>query len=87
MNDITLLRADTVADRLAVSRSQLYLDVRRGVMPPPIRKGKCISWPSHEVDEITQAIVAGSSDEELRGLVRTLIERRAALRATAAAAA
>ena len=78
MNDVTLLRADTVADRLAVSRSQLYLDVRRGVMPPPIRKGKCISWPDHEVNEIAQAVIGGASDAELRALTRALIERRTA---------
>ncbi len=86
MNDITLLRADEVAYRLAVSRSQLYLDVRRGVMPPPIRKGKCISWPSHEVDEITQAIVAGATDAELRALTFALVARRAAGRPCIAAA-
>ncbi len=78
MVDLTLLRADDVAERLARSRSQLFLDTKRGVMPPPVKRGKWIAWPEYEVDEVAKAIVAGSSDDELRALTRALIERRAA---------
>ena len=86
MSDLALLRAEAVIERRGRSRSQLYLDIRHGVMTPPVRLrgGKLSAWPSHEVDALNRAEISGASDEELRALVRQLVEQRAAGRPNAA---
>jgi len=82
--DTTLLRTDTVAERRARSRSQLYVDIRAGVMTPPVRLrgGKLSAWPAYEIDALSRAEIAGASDEEMRALVQQLLEQRAAGRPT-----
>ena len=86
MTDLTLLRAEAVCVRRGRSRSQLYVDVRAGVMTPPVRLrgGKLSAWPAHEVDALNAAEISGASDGELRALVRQLVEQRAAGRPNAA---
>lgn len=86
MNDLILIRADDVAARLGESRSKLSLDVRAGLMPPPVRNGKLAVWPAYEVDAVAHAVIAGATDDELRSLARSLVERRAAGKPTTAAA-
>lgn len=64
---------------LGMARSTVWDRVRDGTLPEPIRRGpKWSRWPSSEVDRLEAAIVAGSSDDELRALVRGLTEARAA---------
>lgn len=86
MTDLTLIRADDAAARLGRSRAQLYLDVKGGLMPPPVKWHKLIVWPAYELDELARAVIVGASDDELRSLVRALVERRAAGKPAAAAA-
>jgi len=80
MNDISLLPAPIVAKRRGRGRTQLYIDVRRGVMTPPLppRPGRKMSvWPAAEIDALNRAEIAGASDEELRVLVLDLVAQRA----------
>jgi len=80
--DEMLLKDVEVGERLGMARSTTWDCVREGTLPPPIRRGsKWSRWPSAEIDHIEAAIAAGASDEELRALVRELIEARAAGRA------
>jgi prophage regulatory protein len=81
MADTTLIPSDCVAARRGRSRSQIYVDIRRGVMPPPLpaRPGRKASvWPAYEIDAINRAEIAGSSDDEIRALVRQLIQQSGA---------
>ncbi len=86
MPDATsLLRAGAAARRRGRSRSQHYVEVRAGVMTPPVHRGKIAVWPSDELEAITRAEIAGASDDELRVLVQRLVEARAAGRPRLAA--
>jgi prophage regulatory protein len=81
----SLLRLDTVISRRARSRAQLYVDIKRGVMTPPVRLGEKLSaWPAHEVDALNRAEIAGASQDELRALVLQLVAQRRQGRSTPA---
>jgi prophage regulatory protein len=88
MSDFTLLRAEAVIERRGRSRSQLYLDIREGVMTPPVRLrgGKLSAWPAKEIDALNSAEIAGATDDELRALVQRLLAERSAGRPNPAAA-
>lgn len=74
-----LLKDTETGQRLGMARSTVWDCVRDGTLPPPIRRGpKWSRWPSAEVVRIEAAIVAGATDDELRSLVRELIEARTA---------
>ena len=77
MTETSLLRLDTVISRRGRSRAQLYVDIKRGVMTPPVRLGEKLSaWPGHEIDALNRAEIAGASRDELRALVQQLVEQR-----------
>lgn len=73
---ICLLRVDRVVERRARSRAQLYVDIQRGTMTPPIRPGKFSCWPEHEVNALIRAEIAGATPDELRALVQQLVAQR-----------
>ena len=74
-----LLKDIEVAGRLGMARSTTWECVRLRTLTPPIRRGpKWSRWPSGEIDRLEAAIVAGSSDDELRELVKELTEARRA---------
>ncbi len=75
----TLLRLDTVLDRMGrPARTGLYKQIRDGAFPKPVNIGKrAVAWPSHEIDAVIAARIAGKSDADLRLLVASLTERRA----------
>ena len=81
MIETSLLRADETAKARGVSRSQLYVDIREERMTPPLppRPGRQASvWPQYEVDALNAAEIRGAADEEIRALVRQLVQERAA---------
>jgi hypothetical protein len=42
-----------------------------------VRVGKrAVAWPSHEVDQIIAGQIAGLSDEQIRVLVKRIVEAR-----------
>jgi prophage regulatory protein len=76
-----LLRLETVISRRGRSKSQLYVDIKAGKMTPPVRVGEKLSaWPQHEVDALNRAEIGGASADEMRDLVKQLIEQRAQMR-------
>ena len=90
MIQATLIRGNETAKARGVSRSQLYLDIRAGRMTPPLpaRPGRQASvWPQYEIDALNSAEIRGASDEEIRALVRQLVEDRAARGSTKKTAA
>jgi prophage regulatory protein len=83
---ISLLRLETVNSRRGRSRAQLYIDIKRGTMTPPVRLGEKLSaWPSHEIDALNRAEIAGATPDELRALVQQLVAQRAQLKPSVAA--
>lgn len=80
-SSVSLLRLPQVLERRGRSRSQLYVDIRRGLMTPPVHAGANISvWPDYEVQQINAAEIAGSSSDELQELVKQLVARRALMK-------
>ena len=54
-----------------------YLDIKNGLMVPPVRIGpNAAAWPAHELEAINRAKIAGATEDEIRALVRRLIEAR-----------
>ena len=80
MLDTTLIPTDRTAERRARSRSQLFVDIKVGLMTPPLRARpgrKANAWPAYEIDALNRAEIAGATDEEIRQLVHKLVEQRA----------
>ena len=74
---LTMLKCPTVMARVGQSRSALYAAAKRGVFTPPIKWAPQSSgWPEHEVNAILRARIAGKSDDEIRELVKQLVEAR-----------
>lgn len=73
-----LVNAATVMAVFGISESKLYDDVRRLLLPPPIRLGKRLSrFVSHEVTMMAKSVVGGASVDERRALVQRMVAARA----------
>jgi prophage regulatory protein len=74
---VSLLPRKAVSDMLGLPRSTLYRDVSRGMLTPPVKLGKSSRWPSNEIEAVVAARIAEASDDEVKALVRQLVEARA----------
>ena len=73
MAQTILLRLPSVLHKRGKSRSAHYLDIKNRLFTQPVRIGlRSVGWPSHEVDALNAARIAGKSDEEIRTLVAKL---------------
>jgi prophage regulatory protein len=77
--DVRLDRLPAVLEQRGDGRSSLYLDVQRRTWTPPVRLGRASAWPRHEVQALVRARVAGASLDQMRVLVRELLDQRAAM--------
>ena len=76
----TFLRLQKVMNAMGISRSTLYLRIKQGLMPPPVKLGeRCSAWPEYEVEAINTARIAQKSDDEIRELVVKLQRQRTAM--------
>lgn len=75
--ELILDRVRTVAQFQGVSRSTLYNKIKAGTFPKPVKIGEMVAvWPRHEHQAISEAIMAGKSDDEIRQLVADLVAKR-----------
>lgn len=58
------------------SRSTLYLHIKQGTLPQPLKLGKRSVFRRSEAARIQEAIVRGMNDDERRALVKELHEAR-----------
>lgn len=66
----TILRIPAVKFESGLSRSTIYLRVEQGLWTRPVSLGpRAVGWPSHEVETLIVARIAGKTDEEIRALV------------------
>ena len=64
-------------DAMGVSRSTVYLQIRQGLMPPPVKLGeRCSAWPNYEISAINAARLAQKSNDEIREPVVRLKRQR-----------
>ena len=84
---IQLHRLPAVTAGTGRSRASLYQDIADGLFPPPVKIGhQASAWPDDEVDTVNRARIAGKSEEEIRKLVKRLVEARSNASEHAAAA-
>jgi len=66
-----------LAARCGQSRVQPWRQARAGLLPPPVKLSPgCTRWPTHEIEAIDRARLAGADDEAVRDLVTRLVEQR-----------
>lgn len=66
----TILRLPAVQAESGVSRSTIYLRIRQGLWPNPVKLGpRSIGWPASEVEAINAARIGGLTDDDIRALV------------------
>ena len=74
---LTLLRRRQVELRTGYARSTLYLRIKQGMWPRPVRLGiRAVGWPAGEVAALNVARIAGMSDTQIRSLVTRLLAAR-----------
>lgn len=74
---IILLKKPQVLKSQAIGKSTLHNRIRDGLFVPPISLGaRSVAWPQHEVESITNALIAGKSQDDIRKLVKLLIAKR-----------
>jgi prophage regulatory protein len=71
-----LLKLPVVRDSLAAGTTNVYDQVKDGLLTPPVKHGRTSCWPEDEILQIQRALIAGKSVEERRQLVRQLVAAR-----------
>lgn len=76
--ELRLLRLGAVLAKTGTRRTAHYERIAAGLMTPAVKIGpRASAWPASEVDEIIAWVIAGKSDDEIRGLVKQLVAARA----------
>jgi len=73
-----LIRLPEVTGAMAQGVTQTYADIKSGLLPPPVKRGRSSMWPEDEIALVNAARIAGKSDDEIRRLVAFLVAARAA---------
>ena len=80
MQQLRLIRLPEVMHRRGDGVTAVYAAIKAGTFVPPVKlTTRTSAWPSHEVDELIAATIAGATDKQLRELVVDLVGRRATL--------
>jgi prophage regulatory protein len=75
--ELHFLRLPDLLRRRGTSRSATYRHIAEGTLPPPVKLGPNTSaWPEHEITAIDAARIAGSTEDEIRALVKSLVAAR-----------
>jgi len=62
---------------LKISRSAIYLNIKRGVWPKAIKiSSRANRWFLHEVEEMVHLMAAGANEEQIRKKVQKIHEVR-----------
>ena len=81
-----ILRLPAAQQFSGCARATIYLRIKEGVFPPPVRiGGTSVGWPERELSALNEARIRGAGDEEIRGLVKNLVAERKSAVAKAAA--
>ena len=74
---ITLLKKPTILKACGISKSTLHNRINDGLFTPPVSIGaRAVAWPSNEIESIVSAIIEGKTNDEIKLLVKSLIESR-----------
>lgn len=74
---VRMQRLPEVLGETGKKKSSHYQDIKDGIFTPPVSMGcRCSAWPDYEVQAIIAARIAGKTTDEVRQLVKQLIEIR-----------
>lgn len=77
ITSLTIERREETCKRLACGRSTLYNRINEGLFPPPFSIGeRAVAFCSHETDAIIKAMISGKQKDDIKELVKALIEYR-----------
>jgi len=77
---ITLEKKKELLERAAFSRSTLHNKINDGLWTPSISLGeRAIAFIKYESDELLTAYINGYTNEEIKALVKQLVEERKTL--------
>jgi predicted DNA-binding transcriptional regulator AlpA len=72
-----LVNGKTVQHILGISKTQLYFQVREGLLPPPRKDNPRLSrFLADEIQAVLRAVASGVDRAERRSLVRHLVATR-----------
>ena len=70
---LAMIRRRVILSRYGISNTAFYQRINSGLHTAGVSLGgQCVGWPSHEVDAIISARIAGKTDDEIRALVDQL---------------
>jgi prophage regulatory protein len=79
-----IVRRPEVLELLQISRSNLYKKIENGLFPKPINLGaRAVAWLNSENEAVLSAMIAGQSPDEIKQLVKNLVESRKHVKAVA----
>jgi prophage regulatory protein len=74
---IQFQRLPSVIAATGICRSGVYKGINDGTLPLPIKIGaRAIGFLSYEIDAVSEARIAGASNDKLRELVKALHAKR-----------
>lgn len=71
-----LLKLVDVEKTIGFKKSAIYNLVSDGLFPPPVKFGKSSFWPDYEVERMVSAIIANTSEEQIKKLVVEITDER-----------
>jgi prophage regulatory protein len=72
-----VIRRPEVLNKTGWSKSTLYNRINDGVFPPSISLGeRAVGFVESECDKVVQAMIAGYTEQQLKALVRGIVEKR-----------
>ena len=71
-----LLKLADVEKTIGFKKSAIYNLVNDGLFPPPVKFGKSSFWPDYEVERLVAAIIANTSEDQIKKLVIEITEER-----------
>ena len=72
-----ILRLAEVIRRRGISRTTHYEDMEKGLYTKPVPiHTRVVGWPEYEEDALNAARIAGKTNDEIRDLVKELMNNR-----------
>lgn len=72
-----VVRRQGVQGQFGIGNTCMHDRIKDGLLPPPIHiLGRSVGWLQHEIDQVMAFMVAGKSKDDIRALVRHLVEQR-----------
>lgn len=79
MSNLRIIRKSQAAAMAGISKTNLWEQTKKGTFPPSLSLGaRAVGYLLHEVEAVIAARSASFDEEQLKELVKTLVERRKA---------